>query len=317
MQHTLQILSLEFNQIESLETSGIELLSNLNVLNLHSNKLKQLPKSVFINMRKSLRLLSLYNNTIETLEETGIEELTQLEELWLKDNKLRILPQSTFLNMHNSLRVLRLTNNAIETLEKTSIQELSNLKELNIDVNKLEALPVNIFVNMKNSLLTLTLDDWSVEQLVWNDTGINSVKGFVRLQIGFGSSSLSAKCAIYSRFRLIKFNRKILERQYYNASFLEDSSFLSIIEECEFMLYFLKHKIVFNHYSNSLEKIHNCIDVLHKDGFYSKSWSSCDVKNKKPVIIKKIYKDEIIAYRSRIENSFVNTGIFFFLILFF
>jgi Leucine-rich repeat (LRR) protein len=104
-------------------------------LNLSNQKLKKIPKEVFL--FPNLRTLDLSNNKIVVLP-AELGQLTKLEELDLTKNKIDELPKE--IGNLQRLRVLKFRSNALYTLPK-EIGELGRLEMVDLNGNPLWRLP--------------------------------------------------------------------------------------------------------------------------------------------------------------------------------
>ena len=113
-------------------------LSELKILTLNDNDLRELPSELFD--LTQLTILEIKNNElIEVPKQIG--KLAKLRELDLRNNEFRYLPNS-FVNL-KSLYKLQLWGNDLEYLPDR-IGNLSSLKELYLRGNRLLTLPVSI-----------------------------------------------------------------------------------------------------------------------------------------------------------------------------
>ena len=166
-----------------------------------------------------------------------------------------------------------------------------------------------MFSAMK-SLQKLSLGDFTNQQL--KNTDFDSIKNFNFLDFTFNSLNLTAKCFIYKRFmEPLEENRKIKNRQYYQANFLSDDTINGTQDECLFMLYFFKFKLVFNLFYNEHKSMHDCITLLRKNNFNLNSFNLCGYINQRIYsnssfvqndlyIVFNIYNSNIILYSSYI-----------------
>jgi hypothetical protein len=111
---------------------------NLLKLNISSNNLSKLPKS--INKLNKLRILNISSNDLIDVPDE-ICDLKCLESLYIFKNKLIILPDD--IGKLSELKTLCLYNNEL-ILIPNSINKLKKLKILGLNYNKLQNIPENI-----------------------------------------------------------------------------------------------------------------------------------------------------------------------------
>ena len=132
----------------------IKRLTNLQVLNLSSNKIAAIPPNAFLGLA-SLQELHLENNQITAISENAFLGLSSLQTLRLNYNKIAAIPPNAFLGL-SSLRHLNLDNNQIAAIPENAFQGLSSLQTLYFYSNKIAAIPENAFLGLA-SLRNLSL----------------------------------------------------------------------------------------------------------------------------------------------------------------
>ncbi|XP_018652407.1 hypothetical protein Smp_124590 [Schistosoma mansoni] len=128
--HNYKLNSIELNFI-NLYKSKQPIYPNLNVLHLAYNNVQSLEK-LQLHRIPCLQTLFLQNNELYTIH--GIEHLTELKELVVDNNKIKYLNEITFL-YNWTLNEIHLENNRLNELNQ--FNQLNNLKRLYIDYNKL------------------------------------------------------------------------------------------------------------------------------------------------------------------------------------
>jgi len=121
-------------------------LTELRVLTINDNDLKQLPKEIYDCTK--LTRLEVQSNDLSSLP-SGIEKLIHLRELSLRNNELIELPGG--IGKLKSIVILQLWGNGLVLLPQ-DIGQLSSLKELYLKGNKLTRLPLSI-TNLKLTYL--------------------------------------------------------------------------------------------------------------------------------------------------------------------
>lgn len=111
--------------------------SNIEVLDVTDNKIRELHNTSFINY-PSLRFLYLSDNSIYDIEAGALDPLPDLEVLDLTMNVLHYVPEA--INSLPVLRKLMLGGNALR--EVTFTQTLPSIEFLSLSSNKLKSLPV-------------------------------------------------------------------------------------------------------------------------------------------------------------------------------
>ena len=149
----LRNLDLSQNDMESMNTTMILSMSDLEVLDLSSNRMSQL---LFLGTHYRLRKLDLSSNQFTTVRSLQIESLIHLTELNLSNNKIMSLPSNAFPG-GSFLRTLNLKNNQLGFLDETCMSSLTSLETLILTRNFLSSFPKGLFKQMK-SLLVLEVN---------------------------------------------------------------------------------------------------------------------------------------------------------------
>jgi len=129
-------------------------LTQLTLLSLSRNDLKQLPKNAFKGLT-SLNNLILDQNRLEQLPENVFKGLTSLQTLGIKKNMLKKLPKNAFKGL-TSLKTMSLYKNYLKQLPKNAFEGLTSLKTLVLQSNMLKKFPENLFKGLP-SLKTLVV----------------------------------------------------------------------------------------------------------------------------------------------------------------
>lgn len=141
---------------------------NLLRLNLSGNNLRNIPKQVFTNIRKTVTLW-LNNNNIQYLDEGIFDNFGKLDTLDLSRNNFTRLPNNLFQKTVD-LRTLYLNDNELESLNDTIFHKLNQLKILHLSSafsTNTSTLPDNSFLKC-NKLEVIMLANNSLHTLSRN-----------------------------------------------------------------------------------------------------------------------------------------------------
>ncbi len=130
----LRVLILSKNQIEAIRQPLDSCLKNLDVLDLHENKLTRIEN---LGRLQSLRVLNLSNNLIEQLD--GVAGLRALVELNLRKNKIKSIAEIP--GGLPSLQKLYLSHNQLSSLESVRPESFPALTDLTLENNPVEKTP--------------------------------------------------------------------------------------------------------------------------------------------------------------------------------
>lgn len=130
--------------IEPLSSEDFKDASNLEILNLYSNRFSRIRSNTFAYLTK-VTSLSLEYNAIDELDERAFSGMAEQIDLRLPSNKLTSLKRNTFAGAPK-LREILLHWNRISSIEEGTF-ELPELVTLNLRNNKLTGLPDNLFQN--------------------------------------------------------------------------------------------------------------------------------------------------------------------------
>lgn len=142
--HKLVTLSLQANEIFSIEKYAFSGLKQLSKLHLHYNRLKQIRRHVFDGLQ-SIDSLDLESNEIETIED-GALNLPALKYLYLDDNKLRRLSDAVFEQVP-ALEFIRMNNNQLEHIGR-SLYTLLNAMNIRLGRNRIQDIDLAAFAKM-------------------------------------------------------------------------------------------------------------------------------------------------------------------------
>ncbi|VVC92960.1 unnamed protein product [Leptidea sinapis] len=130
--------------------------SDIQVLDLHDNPLRNLPQEVFVNIGLiNLQRLNLRATKLRSIHPDAFLELRILIEVDLADNDLAILPRDIFRG-NERLRLVVLSNNPLTALISDQFPPLPHLRMLLLDGCRLRTIHPNALRNLK-SLETIDL----------------------------------------------------------------------------------------------------------------------------------------------------------------
>lgn len=138
-------------------------LEELKHIDLSEHNIERIDRSAFEGLT-DLETLSLKNNKISTIADFLFESLENLVRLDLSNNRLYEVNDSTFKGLAN-LQRLELNNNNLETIYPYSFAPLQSLKRLRLSYNKLKEIHPNRFGEL-SELETLYLDNNQLEKLI-------------------------------------------------------------------------------------------------------------------------------------------------------
>ncbi|OOO03809.1 Leucine rich repeat 4 [Aspergillus oryzae] len=204
-------LKLAKNHLQGSFPADIKNLSNLEVLDLHSNSLTELPNEVAY--LTSLRVLNVGDNHLSTLPFEGLSKLS-LKELSAPNNRLKdtLLPASVQALM--TLQYLNVTGNSLTKLSNHDTLELPNLHTLAISMNRIQCLPD---VSSWQALLSLSAENNSIADLPRGFTDLKAVRN-VDLT-GNNISKLDERIGLMESLVIFRIaNNPLRERKYLNMS---------------------------------------------------------------------------------------------------
>ena len=156
---TLTSLDLSYNQLSSIDVTGLERATNLTKLNLDDNQLTQITG---LGKLTSLTELAIFKNELETIDVSGLSNLVSLD---LRYNKLTNITGLTDLT---SLTSLLLRSNKLTSIDVTG---LTSLKRLYLHTNEFTR------VTGLTTLTALTSLDMTFNQLTSIDvTGLTKLE---------------------------------------------------------------------------------------------------------------------------------------------
>ena len=150
----LELLSLAYNEIESIDGDSFKDLTKLSTLYLNHNKIKTIDPNSFRSLENLLQLI-IAHNQIDFLDEKVFHKLTNLKFILLNYNKLSTVPANLFKN-NLKLKGIKLSANKIQTISSTMFDHLTNLEYVDLQNNLCVNGSYNHgrFDEMKNALTT-------------------------------------------------------------------------------------------------------------------------------------------------------------------
>lgn len=187
----LKEFGLEYEKLDTIH-NGMFNLMPLEILSLKMNKISEIKRSAFLNM-KSLKKLYLCGNYINDFDSQKIfGDSSNLEELYMNYNFIHTLTPDMFTSL-SYLRVLFLGGNRIRIIHHDSFIYLPKLKELSLSANQITTIEPKTFPT------TLKKLNLSFNRFTY--IPFNQLDYFIRLdEISIVGNPLQCVC-----WRLVKF----------------------------------------------------------------------------------------------------------------
>lgn len=214
--YSLQILSLEYNNIEIISEGSFSTLSNLHGLSLSHNKLTRIEAYHFSGLYV-LNQLFLDNNRISNIHHRAFENCTNLQDLGLSGNGLESVPNGIGTLLY--LKTLDLAENKIKTIVNTSFQGLEQLYGLRLIDNEIENITRDTFSTLP-SLQVLNLACNKIKHVDQNAFRTNPTLHAVRLD---GNKLTDIKGVFANMNSLYWLNVSDNQLTYFDYSFLPKS----------------------------------------------------------------------------------------------
>jgi Leucine-rich repeat (LRR) protein len=134
--------------IETVEENAFSNLKVLSVLDLSSNKIKNLHKNTFRELANLTEIL-LYRNQIETIPEKLFEGNGKLKELQMQKNKIKKIPIGVF-DALTELKWLLMGANELVIIHRSTFEQNKKLEKLWLSNNKINGISKGTFETLKN-----------------------------------------------------------------------------------------------------------------------------------------------------------------------
>ncbi|KAK6641450.1 hypothetical protein RUM44_013161 [Polyplax serrata] len=214
--YSLQILSLEYNNIEIIAEGSFSTLSNLHGLILSHNKLTRIETYHFSGLYV-LNQLFLDNNRITEIHPRSFENCTNLQDLGLSGNSLQSVPNGLGSLLY--LKTLDLAENRIKAITNSSFQGLEQLYGLRLIDNEIENITRDTFSTLP-SLQVLNLACNKIKHVDQNAFRTNPTLHAVRLD----GNKLTDINGVFSNMNsLFWLNISDNQLTYFDYSFLPKS----------------------------------------------------------------------------------------------
>lgn len=183
LDHTLEYLDLERNQLGANITAALMPLKRLRYLYLTANHITEVNY-----LPPTLRVLSLAGNNFTQIPLASLQACTELSYLNIGYNKIAEIVENGFFEWGNQLQTLLLRNNKITRLNYGAFNGLDSIKEISLSFNDIHYVHGNVFENISRTLKILELsfgiyrEDFPMEQLkcltelIWLGLDNNNLK---------------------------------------------------------------------------------------------------------------------------------------------
>ena len=131
--NNLELLFLDYNEVESIDGDAFKDLTKLEELSLHYNKITMIAPNLFQPLT-SLEEFRAGNNEIEFLDENIFDNFQNIRSIALHNNKLSTIPANLFKN-NLKLEGIFLDENKIKTISSTMFVHLQNLTYVGLRYN--------------------------------------------------------------------------------------------------------------------------------------------------------------------------------------
>ncbi len=204
--NSLEILSLQNNEINSFNLKFLRYLSELKELNLDFNVINKLTSNLFVNSNKML-YLTLQGNSIQFHDNDQELTSSSQEQLLLLSSKIDY--ESVF-NGLTSLQRLNLARNGVKHLPKNLFKPLTSLKSLILDKN-----PIDYYDKLTFNGLELNLMNISLQNTKMKSKHLISLMNLVKLErVKLGFNDLDElDWAVFNKMHLTLTNLDLQNNQ--------------------------------------------------------------------------------------------------------
>lgn len=183
LDHTLEYLDLERNQLGANITAALLPLKRLRYLYLTANQITAVNY-----LPPTLRVLSLAGNNFTQIPLASLQACSDLSYLNIGYNHIDEIVENGFYDWGNQLQTLLLRNNKITRLNYGAFNGLDSIKEISLSFNDIHYVHANVFENISRTLKILELsfgiyrEDFPMEQLkcltelIWLGLDNNNLK---------------------------------------------------------------------------------------------------------------------------------------------
>uniref|UniRef100_A0A7E4VVA4 LRRCT domain-containing protein n=1 Tax=Panagrellus redivivus TaxID=6233 RepID=A0A7E4VVA4_PANRE len=144
----LRSLSLVNTKLKNLDAASISVYQELEVLDLSSNGIEELPSNFLVGFPK-LRKVKLANNKIRLISDDLFKDLPALEGLDISRNHIERIMVEAFAEL-KALVSLNLSSNRLQNLSPKTFLGLDALSELDLSSNRYEKLNREAFTDLKD-----------------------------------------------------------------------------------------------------------------------------------------------------------------------
>jgi uncharacterized protein YjbI with pentapeptide repeats len=141
-------LSMQHNQISSIEPDTFGKLTNLTRLDLRGNQISSIEPGTFGGLTNLTRL-HLWHNQISSIDGGDFSGLTNLTRLHLRENQISNIESEAFIGLR-SLSWLELSGNQISSIEPGTFGGLTSLTAIELQYNQLSSIESGVFSGLTN-----------------------------------------------------------------------------------------------------------------------------------------------------------------------
>jgi Leucine-rich repeat (LRR) protein len=179
----ISILSLDNNDILSLEAESFLNLPYLLKISIKNNLLRSLRANTFKFYLLNLTHFDLSHNHLSFIEETFFEKIPILSFLDLSVNYFKSVDNFYFTYLGN-LDFLNISSNSILNFEENAFKNLSKVSFIDLSRNFVSTFPLNLFKNVQN-LQKLIIRENKIEDI--NFSKFKGLKSLKSIDLGFNS----------------------------------------------------------------------------------------------------------------------------------